>query len=223
MSPLPTRAPVEKKRPAALIFVAGVAAAVAVFAGIHFLGAALVPPPRGSAAPTVNAAGANAASPAGPAAPMRASFTAGDWRIETSPGSVASLRFNGDAAVVAVDRFTVLPDGRYWVNLESDHHPQWAGIKTVTFSVRGDGLTGVRLYLENETERWRGPVVPVGSSWQTHALPLAVFEHQLRENNWKVVRDAPPTSIKTVSFKLGWYVNDASLHGSVELKDFHAE
>lgn len=151
---------------------------------------------------------------------------AATWRLETSPGSAAEIAWvedaaHGTVAEVTVDRFGT--DGKHFVNLESEAHPDWTGVSEVSFATRGEGLKNVRLYLESDTERWRGPVVPVGSAWSTHTLDLRSFEHQVRTgSDWKVVGWKAPTDVDTTSFKLGWFVNDAADAGTVWIDDLSA-
>lgn len=144
---------------------------------------------------------------------------ASGWSLDTSPGALAELR-PGAHATVVVQR---LPAGEPWVNLDSTAHPDWEGAEKVAFEVRGEGLRHVRLYLENPSLRWRGPKVPVSAAWTTQELALSVFERQERAGEWRVVEGGPPSSVKTVSFKLGWYVNEPGDAGLVELRNLRVE
>jgi hypothetical protein len=154
-----------------------------------------------------------------------ADFAAADWSLEVSPGSSAAVTWveeagRGTVAQVRVDQLTAMPDGRYWVNLDSRTHPDWAGAECVSFATKGEGLAHVRLYLETPTERWRSPVLDVTSEWQTHTVDLTRFERQEKQGDkWEVVRWAAPEGIDTTSFKLGWYVNEPGAAGTVLLDD----
>lgn len=142
------------------------------------------------------------------------------WALEQSPGTTASVAWpldpvRGEVARVEVTGFAPMADGRYWVNLESGAHPDWAGATEVSFAARGEGLGAVRLYLETPTERWRGPVVPLGAEWSEHTLSLRDFERQeRRDGEWSVVGWAPPERVDVVSFKLGHWVNGADATGT---------
>lgn len=155
-----------------------------------------------------------------------------EWQMEVSPGSAAALTWpteagHGTVATVAVSALVPMADGRYWVNVDTRAHPNWAGATRVSFATRGEGAEGldqVRLYLETPTERWRGPPLPVTADWHTHVVDLTQFERQeKRGSGWEVVAWAPPTTVETVSFKLGWFVNDAGARGSVTLDDLRVE
>jgi hypothetical protein len=152
-----------------------------------------------------------------------------EWQLESSSGTQASLSWEeqagqGVVAKIKVDSFKVMGDGRYWVNLESTQHPDWSGAETVSFMAKGEGLTHVRLYLENGEERWRGPSVVLGPAWQGYTLKLDEFEYQQKQGSqWSVQSYQAPAQVQTTSFKLGWYVNDSAEKGSVWLDNLSVE
>ena len=155
-----------------------------------------------------------------------------EWQMEVSPGSAATLTWpteagHGTVATVAVDALAPMADGRYLVNVDTRAHPDWAGATRVSFATRGEageGLDQVRLFLETPTERWRGPPLPVTADWHTHVVDLTRFERQEKRGSaWEVVAWAPPATVETISFKLGWYVNDAGARGTVTLDDLRVE
>jgi hypothetical protein len=158
---------------------------------------------------------------------------AGRWTLDVNPESRASLAFESqegrDAAVIRVDRFGARPgDGTYWANLDSIDGPkQLDGLRAVSFAVRGSGLGQVRLYLEGSaTERWRSPPVAVTGEWREQRIALDQFERQTRASaaeSWRTVAYRRPATITTLSFKAGYFINDAAAHGEIAVDDLRIE
>ena len=175
--------------------------------------------------------------PSDPPAPIHYSFnTAAErqWTLDTNPESKATLTFQDEAgregvAVVRVERFGAQAgDGTFFVNLDSVDGPKdLDGHRTVTFRVRGTGLSQVRLYLEaGATERWRSPALAVSDGWQEHQLRLDQFEYQRRgsgADSWRVERYREPERVTRLSFKLGHFVNDVDARGEVAVDDLRLE
>jgi hypothetical protein len=172
-----------------------------------------------------------------PPEPVAYTFSAASrnqWTLDRNPGSEARLTFDeragsDGAALVTVDRFGAQGgDGRFFVNLNSTQvPPSLAGYRTVGFRARGDGLAQVRLYLEaGPTERWRSPAVPVSGSWSDARLQLNQFDYQTRRSpseEWRTQRYRSPGQIERLSFKLGYYVNEADARGTVAIDDLRFE
>ncbi|HMV68505.1 MAG TPA: hypothetical protein PKA64_16770, partial [Myxococcota bacterium] len=143
------------------------------------------------------------------------------WSLDASAGTQASLAWEGDAAVLRVERAAPRDDGTWFVNLDTTLPvPTLADYGEVSFRVQGEGLGHVRVYLESADERWRSPPVPVTPSDTLHTVPFDAFEHQLREDGrWRVVGWTHPGRVPTLSFKVGHYVNPPEQAGSVRLDD----
>lgn len=143
------------------------------------------------------------------------------WGLNTDAGSSAGVTFpqeagHGAVAQVKVNQFG---GGEYFVNLDSTNVPKSVnGYRTVTFQVRGQGLSHVRLALENGDERSRSVVLPVSASWQTFWLPLDRFDHQTRRGDkWRNDGTGLPRAVQRLSFKLGTQVNDPGQQGTVAI------
>jgi hypothetical protein len=143
------------------------------------------------------------------------------WALDVSPGTEASVSWEGDAAHVTVGRFQPGADGRYVVNLDTTlPTADLSDYSELTVRVQGQGLGNVRAYLEGPDERWRSPPIPVTSSPVEHAVPLDAFEHQRREGGgWKVVPWTHPGRVPGLSFKLGHYINPPEQSGDIQLDD----
>lgn len=156
------------------------------------------------------------------------------WLLNVDPGSRASLTFDessghGRVAVITVQELgpeqgTGIP----FVNMNSGDGPRsLVGHERVTFSVRGEGLPSVRLFVEaGATERWRSPLISVTNDWQTREIRLDQFEHQQRDTadgEWRTTRYSAPGRIERLSFKLGAFVNRSGQAGTVMIDDVRIE
>ena len=164
-------------------------------------------------------------------APAVYTFTAQEWKLDANPETKANVAFQNvagheNAAVLHVDRFAPrASDGQYFVNLDTVQTPTTlSGYKTVTFFVRGNGLSTVRLYLEGDgTHRWRSPALQVNGEWQRQTLDLKTFDYQTRPSNsdtWK--REGAfqqPDHVGKLSFKVGTYMNDVTAQGDIAIDD----
>lgn len=186
---------------------------------------------------TVGAAGVLAAgylvlrqTAVAPVAPVSAAtatvpaLVAGNWQMSANPGTKATASFGRGVATIRVDRFAPDASGHYTANLNSQEGPKsFAGTRSISFNVHGT-LPNVRLYLEHGDERWRSPALPVQGQERLVKLDLTQFEHQVREGSqWQRTAYQPPGTVDNLSFKTGWFVNDASASGDVTVRDlqFH--
>lgn len=152
------------------------------------------------------------------------------WGLNMSPGSSATVTYpqeagHGTVAQVQVTQFAGGSDG--FVNLDSNAVPHaLGGYKTVSFQVRGAGLTHIRLALENGNERSRSPVLPVTGEWKTFRLPLNELDRQTRASGggkWHNDGTGAPRTMQRLSFKLGAQVNDPKQQGTVAIDDVRFE
>lgn len=143
------------------------------------------------------------------------------WGLNTDAGSRAAVTYPQEAGHGAVAQVKVNQFGGtdYFVNLDTNSVPKSVdGYKTVTFQVRGQGLSHVRLALENGDERSRSVVLPVTAAWQTFRLPLDRFDHQTRRGDkWRNDGTGTPRGVQRLSFKLGSQVNDPTQQGTVAI------
>lgn len=147
------------------------------------------------------------------------------WTRDVNPQSEAILRFEGDAAVIRVERFAPNAENTFYANLETrDGSKSLTGFRTASFRVRGTGLGQVRFDLENGNERWRSPALPVTGEWQTHRIPLDQFERQTRQGGrWRTVSYRAPGTVRNFSFKVGDFINDIRSKGEVAIDDLRFE
>ncbi len=142
--------------------------------------------------------------------------------LEVSPGTLAGVRFEDDAArgpvaVVEVSRAAPRPDGTWFVNLDGPDAPVESGHGALVIELAGT-LPNARVYLEaGADERWRSPPIAVQPEWTTHRLRLATFERQRRVGGKWQAAEGPPRGPVTVSVKLGHFVNDAAATGVVRV------
>jgi hypothetical protein len=166
-----------------------------------------------------------------PSAPVPQTFAmngAGEgWGLEKNVESAATLAFipiegRGEVAALRVESFGPHEEnGKYRVNLDAPlQSPNLEGLETLSFAARGEGLTTLRVYLEDRDERWRSPAVQLSGAWTEHRLSLADFEHQTREGrSWDTSGRGAPASAQRLSFKVGHYMNEATARGEVLIDD----
>lgn len=159
-----------------------------------------------------------------PAAPLAYSFQPSQWTQESDPASKAAVTFANGAATLHVDHFAVPAGGdQFFVNLNTKDVPSTlAGYRTVSFRAQSAGLPNVRLYLENADERWRSANLSVPSGGQVFRLNLDQFDHQTRDpaaGKWRKAGASAPGHVEQLSFKVGYYVNNADAHGDVQISD----
>ena len=159
-----------------------------------------------------------------PAAPRAYSFQSGQWTQESDPASRAAVSFVNGAATIRVDRFGASAGpNQFFVNLNTKDVPQTlAGYRTVSFRAQSAGLPNLRLYLENPDERWRSANLSVPTGGQVFRLDLSRFDHQTRESptgGWHKAGASAPGRVEQLSFKVGYYVNNADSHGDVQISD----
>ena len=159
-----------------------------------------------------------------PAAPLAYSFQPSQWTQESDPASKAAVTFANGAATLHVDHFAMPAGGdQFFVNLNTKDVPSTlAGYRTVSFRAQSAGLPNVRLYLENADERWRSANLSVPSGGQVFRLNLDQFDHQTRDpaaEKWRKAGASAPGHVEQLSFKVGYYVNNADAHGDVQISD----
>jgi hypothetical protein len=165
-----------------------------------------------------------------PPAPNVYRFSATQWRLNANPESNASVTFENidgksNAAVIRVQQFVPrASDGQYFVNLDASPTSSFAGQNATSFFVKGSGLENIRLYLEaNQNERWRSPAVQVSSEWQQQTIDISQYDHQIRDaatGQWHMAQGFEhPDRIRTMSFKVGSFMNDLKAHGEVAIDD----
>lgn len=169
----------------------------------------------------------------GPVTPLVDGFAAAQtrWTLDKNPGTAASLRFEsrgerGEVAVVSVERFAPGADGKFYVNVDSLTAPaDLSRHREVSFATRGKGLGTVRVFVEGaNNERWRSPPLAIGDDWSTQRVPLSSFERQvLRGGAWTVADPSAPDGVRTISFKLGHFMNEADASGEIEIDDLRIE
>lgn len=165
-----------------------------------------------------------------PPPPLHYTFQSNaQWRLDKNPQSIAGVTFDQDGvATIHVDRFGKQEGPNpFYVNLDTTDVPQTlSGYHTVRFQARGDGLSSIRLYIENgPTERWRSPALPLSSEWQIQQLRLDQFDYQTRadaNDSWRRQSSRLPGHIERLSFKTGWYTNNnVKAHGTISLRDLN--
>ncbi len=161
-----------------------------------------------------------------PAAPTTYNFqnSGQQWAVESNPESQATVAFENRAATIHVDRFGVQSGGdQFFVNLNTKDVPRMlVGYRTVSFHAQGQGLSHLRLYLENRGERWRSPDLAVTKGGQTFRLNLDRFDHQTHDSSvgkWRKADSSAPGQIEQLSFKVGYYINNVNAHGDVQVSD----
>lgn len=161
-----------------------------------------------------------------PAAPVTYNFQnpQQQWTQESNPEASARATFKNATATIHVDRFGVPPGSdQFFVNLNTKDVPNTlAGYRTVSFRVHGRGLPNLRLYLENGSERWRSPNLSVTPNGQVFRINLSQFDHQTRDTSmgkWRKAGSSAPDYVEQLSFKVGYYINNADAHGDVQVSD----
>lgn len=153
-------------------------------------------------------------------------FSPTHWNLNSNSGTQATVTFQNDTAVIHVDRFAPDAKNQYFANLNTLDGPKnLAGYRTASVWVKGS-LPQVRLYLENGNERWRSLPIPVEGQERLVRLDLNDFEYQTRPDRnatWQKESYKPPETVETMSFKTGWFVNDANASGEVSLRDLRFE
>lgn len=148
--------------------------------------------------------------------------------LDANPGTEARLSLlPGPPAVAEVTVAGVTPqaNGKWHVNLDRRDVPSLDGHTHLTVTLSGT-LPTARVYLEAASdERWRsGPIALTGTPVD-HRLALDTFDHQRRgpDGNWKTVDFAPLRGVRTVSVKLGHFVNAPTDRGWVRVGEVRAE
>ena len=159
-----------------------------------------------------------------PTAPMAYGFQSGQWTQESDPASKSAVAFANGAATIHVDHFGASAGpNQFFVNLNTKDVPKTlTGYRTVSFRAQSVGLPHLRLYLENADERWRSANLSVPTGGQVFRLDLGQFDHQTRDSStgvWHKVGASAPGHVEQLSFKVGYYVNNADAHGDVQISD----
>lgn len=152
------------------------------------------------------------------------------WALSASPGSRARVTIaeeagRGEVARLTVEAFAPEADGTYRVNLDRAlPEVNLARMEHLSLTMRGEGLTTVRVYLEGGDERWRSPALPVTADWTVRELDLDAFDHQRRSGDgWALVGLGGVDGARTLSVKLGHYVNAVDATGEIWIDDLRLE
>lgn len=167
-------------------------------------------------------------NPTPPAPTTYTQFDGGQWTLEKNAESAATVATTDGTAVIRVQRFGQQRDGDYFVNFQTGNvPPTLRGYETVSFRVRGSGLSQARLYLEESgSVRWRSPAVSITDTWQTIRLKISDLDRQTRrgeQGEWQRNGSSDPNRIERLSFKIGEYMNDPTARGEIVIDDLKFE
>ncbi len=200
-----------RKRRAGVIAVVGAALALGGAGGLYVIRSQVSAPP--AVVQTVQTATAPA-------------FTSSSWKLSMNSGTQASVDYGSGLATIRVRRFAVDSAGRFNANLNTiDGAQNLAGIRSISFNVHGT-LPQVRLYLEHGDQRWRSPALPVEGQERQVKVDLTQFERQTRSGSngqWEKAGYQAPETVDNLSYKTGWFVNDANASGDVTIGDVRFE
>jgi len=153
-------------------------------------------------------------------------FSATTWKLQSNPGTQATVNFQNGSATLHVSRFAPDAANHFTANLNTSTGAQdLSAFRTMSIRLRGT-LPQVRVYLEHGSERWRSPAIAVQRDDKLVRLDLSQFEMQTREGAdgaWHKVGYQPPGIVDDVSIKTGWFVNDPGASGYVTLGDMRFE
>jgi hypothetical protein len=156
------------------------------------------------------------------------------WRVAFDPApayvldknaeTAASAAFQAGVGVLTVERFAPDAAGAWRANLDISTLPaDLSPYDAVAFQLQGD-LPIVRVYLDNGSERWRSPAIPVPADRTPKTVDFSSFEHQRKgADGWKVVDWTHPDHAAAVSFKVGTYMNDVDATGTVRVDELEFE
>lgn len=214
------------------LIMAAVGAGVGAFLLVGLIGTTrtetrLAPPRVVTSAPPIQAKPMNPVS-----SPTFESFDTSPetrWTFDKNSGTEATVGFQqesgrGQVAVIRVERFGAVNGKDHRANFDSLLTPPSAGMRELTFDMRGEGLRKVRVYFERGSERWRSDPLTVPSGWSTFRVNLGNFQHQIKDGNrWRNGRAARPEVVDRVSFKFGDFMNPPTAKGEVRLDNIRFE
>jgi hypothetical protein len=137
-----------------------------------------------------------------------------------SENTVAEVGVNGGAYTLRVEKFNPDSKGDYFANLNVPVNTSLAGYRTMTFTVRGEGIPTVRTFFENGPERWRASQdVTVTPSGQRVTINLNNSTRQINNGQWSNTGRSKPGQVENISFKVGEKINSPDVSGTVEISD----
>ena len=161
--------------------------------------------------------------------PWMASEVATDWDYLTSKGTKAWAgrvmdERRGSVGYLEVVHFDAgqAEGGRYFANLRFRQLPDdLGGYSSMRVWTRGAGLASSRIYIrKDKTHRWRSPDLPVTAEWTQHTVPFEDFDYQVGgKGQWETTSGDNPRFVDRLQLKLGYFVNDPSLSGTVYFDD----
>ena len=161
--------------------------------------------------------------------PWAASEVVTDWDFLMSPGTKAQAgrgmdEVRGSVAFLEVKHFDAgqAEGGRYFANLRLRQLPDdLGGYSSMRVWTRGVGLASSRIYIRRDkTHRWRSPGLPVTAQWTQHTIPLEDFDYQVGgKGQWETTSGDNPRRVDRIQLKVGYFVNDPSLSGTVYFDD----
>jgi hypothetical protein len=139
-----------------------------------------------------------------------------------NPGTVAEVGTQGNTYVLKVDQFGGAANGGYFANMNIPLNTSLANHRTMTFTVKGEGIPQAKVFLENGAERWRtAQAFTVTNQPQTITINLDNMIRQ--EQRGGGFRDAGsrsrPAQVENISIKVGEQINSPNVSGTVEISD----
>jgi hypothetical protein len=157
--------------------------------------------------------------PPAPLSPVRMStssvtnvYDLSDAKVRANPETKGTISTTLSAATLQIDQFGTTQTGDFYGNIIVP-----AGnireVEKVTANVAANGIDNVRVDLEADDVRWKGPVSQANAAVSISANE---FQKQIRQgSNWKNTSWSPPSGKLRIAFKTGKSINDASTKGTL--------
>ncbi|MFZ4782580.1 MAG: hypothetical protein ACOYLC_09740 [Armatimonadaceae bacterium] len=135
-----------------------------------------------------------------------------DATVRANSESKGSISASKDAATLQIEQFSPNPSGDFYGNIIVP-----AGnvreFENLAANVAASGIENVRVDLETDDVRWKGPVSSANSKI---SISANYFQRQVRQgSNWKNTAWSPPSGKLRIAFKTGKSINDASTKGTL--------
>ena len=135
-----------------------------------------------------------------------------DATVRANSESKGSISASKDAATLQIEQFSPNPSGDFYGNIIVP-----AGnvreFENLAANVAASGIENVRVDLETDDVRWKGPVSSANSKI---SISANYFQRQVRQgSNWKNTAWSPPSGNLRIAFKTGKSINDASTKGTL--------
>jgi hypothetical protein len=132
--------------------------------------------------------------------------------VRANSESKGSISASKDAATLQIEQFSPNPSGDFYGNIIVP-----AGnvreFENLAANVAASGIENVRVDLETDDVRWKGPVSSANSKI---SISANYFQRQVRQgSNWKNTAWSPPSGKLRIAFKTGKSINDASTKGTL--------